>query len=438
MEGVILYADDHIHSTERMENALFKELRQDLPVLGVDSLELASAAVRSIGSFGAVILDWQFTPDKVAFGDDIAEEAKEAGIAIKVQIPSLKEDATLKFLMEHDFYSLIYIFSEKDIAETHGQQLTEKYGDRIRIKKKSDFSQLGASEIKQAILKEIAEWKEVNKNLSVPIKWGTAINSSMQSIFKDLADADKDWIKELYNSGKDDGVAPEVFLIELLQLLLMEELVQNQTLIESLKAEGEGQKASAPEENVKKKSLSKLFSRLYYSKLTEKAPVMTGDIFELSDSQYGILITPECDLWKIKADKNLSFDLLAFSKTSMNEAFKIDSVKSQKKSIFNPVLTSWHFLPSLPVLSAEFNNGCAIDFSTGAIKIKSEDLLKLPKEYKLNSPFIQSLRQRYLSHLGRVGTPRVHEMVTKFHLENYFPATPSTAPAATNDNNKKP
>lgn len=430
MEGVILFADDHIHSLgeDRKERLLFEELRKDLPVLGVDSLELAASAVKSIGSFGAIILDWQFNPQEAAaLLIDVEEEGKAAGLRGGVSIPSSTEDATYKFLMEHNFYSLVFILSDKDVASTHGDELSKKYGDRIKIKKKSDYFSLPADEQKQSILEEILQWKDSQKNLSVPIQWSAAINECMQSIFKDLSEADVDWIKEIYISGKDDGVSPEIFLVEILQLLLMEQLVQHDDLIESLKAEGEAEKNAQVNEDSKKKSLSKLFSRLYYSKLTETAPVMTGDIFELNADEYGIVITPECDVWKIKANENLYFDLLTFSKDSMALAFQEDSVKKQKKAIFNPVLSSWHFLPALPLLSDELTTGCAIDFSTGSRKMKSAELLNLPKKYKVNSPFIQSLRQRYLSHLGRVGTPQVHDMVTKIHLEKLGIIKPEAA-----------
>lgn len=431
MEGVILFADDHIHAVEdRMERLLFEELRKDLPVLGVDSLELAASAVKSIGSFGAIILDWQFSPKNAAglLTDDVEDEAKEAGVRARVALPSSTEDATFRFLMEHNFYSLVYILSDKDVETSHGDKLVEKYGDRIKIKKKGDYKSLSADKVKESILNEITEWKESQKRLSVPIQWSSAINECMQSIFKDLSEADVDWIKEIYTSSKDE-VAPEIFLVELLQLLLMEELVQHEALIESLKAEGESQKTSNPDEETKKKSLTKLFSRLHYSKLTPSAPVMTGDIFEIAQDEFGILITPECDVRTVALNPTLHFDLLAFSKTSMKEAFKMQAISDKRKSIFNPgQVATWHFLPSLPILSQNLNEGCAIDFSTSLIRIKSDQLLKLPKQYKLNSPFIQSLRQRYLAHLGRVGTPSIHKMVTAFHLDNYFPPAQAEQP----------
>ncbi len=447
MEGVILFADDHIHSLgeDPKERLLFEELRKDLPVLGVDSLELAASAVKSIGSFGAIILDWQFNPQEAAaLLVDVEEEGKAAGLRGRVSIPSSTEDATYKFLMEHNFYSLIFILSDKDVASTHGDELLKKYGDRIKIKKKSDYFSLPADKQKESILEEISQWKETQKNLSVPIQWSAAINECMQSIFKDLSEADVDWIKELYNSSKEDNLAPEVFLVEILQLLLMEELVQHDELIDSLKTEGEARKEGTVDDESKKKSLSRLFSRLYYSKLTDNAPLMTGDIVQLNDTEFGILITPECDVHTIASIPTASFDLLVFSNKSMENALQSSKdIRGRKLNVFQQPIASWHFLPSIPVLSKELNNGCAIDFSTGASRVNSKELLNKVREYKLNAPFIQSLRQRYLSHLGRVGIPALHSLVTTFHKDYYQPdttqnSTTSQSQAAVAERREKP
>ncbi|UCS92287.1 hypothetical protein KZP23_16480 [Echinicola marina] len=415
MEGVVLFADDHIYSENRPERALFESLRSDLPVLGVQSLELASKAVQSIGTFSAVVLDWQYSQDD-SF-EDIAEELGAGKISITT---AQKEDAAYDFLLTNNFYSLIYIFSEKDIEETYGQALREKFGNRIIIEKKDEnFTTDRVSEFKKKILQGIDEWKESNKNLSLPLKWTVAINESIQQIFKELSEAEKDWILEIYKSAQGDGVDPELFVIELLQLILSESLVQNAGLIEALKNEGDRQ-IETNDSDDKKKSLSKLFSRLHYSELKPDAPLMTGDICEIEDNVFGIIITPECDIKKVKTNKELSFDLLKFSHNSLEEILKLDHVKKNKKSIFFQVMQSLHFFPSLPLLSDDLNKGCVIDFTTDSIKINSKTLqerIKIrPRKFKVNSPFIQQLRQRYISHLGRVGTPAVHTLVRDWNI----------------------
>ena len=56
MDGVILFADDSIHIAQSSEKLLYDELKKEFPVLGVDRLDLAEKAIKSIGAFTAVIL----------------------------------------------------------------------------------------------------------------------------------------------------------------------------------------------------------------------------------------------------------------------------------------------------------------------------------------------------------------------------------------------
>ena len=96
MEGIILFADDHIYTSTRPENALFESIRMDLPVLGIHNLEMAEAAIQSIWTFRALILDWQFSPE-----DDFSDMLEEWEVGPTV--PSAKEEATMAFLMKNDF-----------------------------------------------------------------------------------------------------------------------------------------------------------------------------------------------------------------------------------------------------------------------------------------------------------------------------------------------
>jgi len=422
MEGVILYADDHIYTPNRAESVLFDTLRERLPVLGVHNLELASSAIKSIGSFKALILDWQY--GDIDGNDDLfAEAAAEVGEKKLIKTTSQKEDAAFKFLSENDFYSLIYIFSEIDIEENYGERLREKFGDRIQIRKKNQFTTKSAPDFASKIIEEVEEWKEKNESLSIPIIWSSAINESMQKIFKELSEADKTWIKDIYDSATSDGVDAELFVIELLQLLLSESLVQNRTLIEPIKKLGDQNKPDIADKDkvAYQKSLSKLFSRLYYSALSNDAPVMTGDICQLNENTFGIIVTPECDIKKVKNTKTLYYDVLVFKIDSLKEVLTKDHVKKNKKSIFFQVIPSLHFLPSIPFLSEDFKVGSVIDFSQDSIKTLSsemdENLKKYPRKYKINSPFIQQLRQRYISHIGRVGTPALPSFVRDWNLQ---------------------
>lgn len=430
MEGIILFSDDHIYESNRPEGALFEALRIDLPVLGVHSLDLAAKAVKSVASFGALILDWQYSDQQEE--ENFDDVAAELGQKKAVKRPAAKDDAAFKFLQENDFYSLIYIFSELDIEETHGEALREKFGDRVRIKRKDEtFTKENIEVVKQTILSDIEQWKTDNKNLAVPIMWSSAINESIQKIFKELSEADPNWLKEIHDSAEHDGVAPELFVIELLQLLLGEAVIQSKELLDAILQIGQMAAVPIADANldIHRKSLSKLFSRLYYSDLKETTPTMTGDVYKLNDTTYGIVITPECDISHIKKTAGCEFELLTFNINGFDDYLKTKSISSRadynalvdkKKDgihqLFNQEIPRLHFLPSIPFLNAESKGSCMIDFRVATKRVPAAELLALPRSIKINSPFIQQLRQRYLAHIGRVGTAALPKHVRDWNL----------------------
>lgn len=417
MAGVILFADDHIFTSDRPESALYEELRKDMPVLGVENIDFVEESTKSIGSFRAIILDWQFSNED-AF-DDVAEEL---GIQRAITPGSIKENETYNFLNNNDFYSLIYIFSQKDVENSEtGKKLKDKFGDRIRFKiKDGDFTKANVEKIKTDILKEISEWEQKNKNLSAPIRWSEAINLSIQKVFKELSEASDNWLKHIYKSADSDGVDPELFVIELMQLLLSENLVQNQDLIRTISSEGSKEEDLNELEDLStyQKSISKLFSILSYSVLKEDAPIMTGDICVIDDNTLGVIVTPECDIKYIKSDDRLEFELLIFKKDdfekkllqkSYNKASQDfeDLTNGQKESLrklFNQEEPRLHFLPSLPI-DKNYNSSMVIDFRLASKRIKTLQVKSLRRPIKVNSPFIQQLRQRYIAYIGRIGVP---------------------------------
>ncbi|MDO1500570.1 hypothetical protein Q2T40_10555 [Winogradskyella maritima] len=430
MAGVILYADDHIYSDNRPENFLYNELRKDLPVLGIENLKFVEESTKSIGAFKAVILDWQF-------GNDEPEESfedieKEIGIPNPITQGSVKENETFTFLNENDFYSLIYIFSQEHVENSpQGEALKEKFGDRIRFKiKDADFTSANISIIKTQILKEINDWETQNRNLSAPIKWSEAINIAIQKVFKELSSASDNWLKHIYASADGDGVDPELFVIELMQLLLAENLLQDRQLIKTIRDEGNSETDyELADKSDYDKSISRLFSILSYSNLTSDAPLMTGDVCVIDQETFGIIITPECDIRIIKNKPNYEFELLTFKKGAFQNRVRsffskseptYEDLESNKqdtlRKYFNQNEPRLHFLPCLPITDG-FNTTMVIDFRLSAKRITSSTVNKLERPFKINSPFIQQVRQRYLSYIGRVGVPALPNNVKDWNLK---------------------
>lgn len=435
MEGVILFADDHIYSVNRAEKLLFESLRKDLPALGVHNLELASEAIKSIGTFKALVLDWQYSEEDNF--DDIAEELGEDRIKVNV---AQKEDAAFKFLLDNNFYSLIYIFSEIDIEELHGDALREKFGDRIKIKKKDEnFSADNIEQFKKEIIDDIQKWEQDNKNLHIPILWSQSINQAMQKIFLTLYSADPNWIVELYRTASTDPVTPSVEVINLFQSLLAENIIQDKKLNDQITEVSQNGDLNNPED------FAKVIRILYYGKVLDTAPFMTGDIIRLSEDEYGIIITPECDIRHVITNPDTaSFELLCFKQGDYSKSnFKLEATikatpiidraaiqknvqfSREEKQELSQLLNSqikeadsklqvigftqtkprFHILPCFEFEPGNYAGIVQLDFRTGLSLRLGNSITVENRVGKLNTPYIQDLRQRYFSYKGRIGVP---------------------------------
>jgi len=403
MEGIILFADDLVHTAGKPENKLYHKLKDNHPVFPLHNLELTGKAVNSISSFTALILDWHFSSDTIVEEDGIAIQAPDTDME------------TYHFLMNNNFYSLIYIYSTFNIEDRFGDDLKSKFDDRIKFRIKRGMDNV--EETAEQIIDEISSWKEKNNRLLVPILWSNTINSSLQHIFKELSQASPNWIKEIYDSAKNDGVSPELFVIDLLQMVLSESVIQNRELIEAIKSVSDTPQELKPEPE----SIAKLFSLLMYSKLQDDAPIMTGDICTLENMEYGIIITPECD---IKSVEDLELLILITDLTLLTNS--TGKPKDLQVANFNQNEIGRHFLPSLPPYSnkeikhdepkeSDYNRPGFIEFKSGVTKI-SKCRIENKREYKLNSPFIQQLRQRYYSYMSRVGVPALPDSVRYWNI----------------------
>lgn len=445
MDGVILFVDDKVHQCQAKdndlertpENQLFETLRRDYPVLGVKDLDLAERAIKSIGSFSAIILDWVFDDkDELFNSDENSEDLRY------VKGGAIKEDRTLNFLENNDFYSLVYIYSNEDVEGKYGTRLRERFGDRIQFERKTSSELLA-----EGIINKIKDWAIRNQNLSIPLAWAATINQSIQEIFKELADADVNWLRDIAQSAREDGLCEDLFIIDVFQYLLVEKIAQNANLRNSIQgylASHTDETAEVRSEPTNEESIAKLFKRLFYTRINDDVPIMTGDICQINENRYGIIITPECDIRKILGNEEYKFEMLVFERNAFNlhiaktralkangklQNFKrerysewengTDSQKeklAELRKIFNQNEPRFHILPSFPI-SSSLNESMVIEFSLGLEMHGCREVKSYKREYKLNSPFIQQLRQRYISYLGRVGVPSLPTSLRNFNLK---------------------
>jgi hypothetical protein len=391
MEGVILFADDHIFESGRLESQLFSKLNLEagFPILPIDNLTVLERTVSSISTYRALILDWNFN-----------KKSEEEGVVLPDENP-------LEIITRNKIYSLIYVYSENEIGAEIRAQLEKAYPSKIRFEKKvNDVNELG-NEFKK-IVDGINKFEANNQHLKTPFLWSQAINTSVQTIFNELENADPNWIKEIYSTAKTDGAEPNTEVIGVFQNLLNESIIQNNNLTKSLAASAA--LADVPVAN-KEESLAKLYNRIYYTQLLKESPIMTGDIFKFSDDEFAILITPECD---VNAKKEIALEFVKFTMTA-SAAFI--AKKKKDDTIFNNGVQSRHILPSFPFESNIYNSSAFIDFETAFIVKPKSDFENRRSDFKLNSPYIFQLRQRYLAYIGRVGVPAIPPSLRLFNLK---------------------
>lgn len=410
MEGVILFADNNVLCQNSFENKLFTRLSQEqtLTVLPICSLLDLEATIKTTSTYKALILDWNFS-NPLQQGDDDFE-----GIDLSSQTPE-------NILDTLDIYSLIYVYSQNQIPQDIQDRYKERFSDKIQfnIKNPTNVDQ-ECSHIQQ----DLQQFSETYPHMEIPYLWSQSINQSVQKIFRELESASSFWIKEVRDTAIADGGEPITEIIDLFNNLLNEELVQNESLRASLNSI-DGSKGNEVPENT-----AKLYQRIFYSQLTEHAPIMTGDIFHFADDSWGVLITPECEVSK-RTSQSLRLDFLTFNLSDISDYLQktksFDSskevyltLKASKKEnlrkIFNNEAFSYHILPSFPSQRNIYNQLIVIDFKN-AYKTKSHDeYSNMRSNYKLNSPYIHQLRQRFIAFFGKIGVPAIPSSLRDFNL----------------------
>lgn len=410
MNGVILYADDDVLNIKSFENKLFSKFnnQQDYSVLPITNIRDLETTVKSVSTIRALLLDWEFKKPK----DDDLEG---------IEIPN-KNETPFEFLKTNRIYSLIYIYSREKIPAEVQKVLKDFHGEnRVFFKLKSS----GADENSeyQKITKGIADFEQKNKHMEIPFLWSQSINQSVQSIFSELESADPNWIKEIRDTSRKDGGEPTSEVIDIFHNLVSESLIQDKKLRNALDSYDNNVNMNTSAENT-----AKLYQRIFYTKITEESPIMTGDIFKFTDNEYGILITPECEIGKRK-DSQLEFLIIkkedfdkflkevhSFERTNDNYNNLSNGKKEKLRKIFNNDSLSIQILPSFPFNENKFNQAAYIIFKTAfSIKNKVEFDGKRTS-FKLNSPYIHQLRQRFVAFFGRYGVPAIPDSLRHYSL----------------------
>lgn len=409
MDGIILFADNNIFS-KGPENQLFNRFLQkkEFSILPIDNLACLEATIKSASTFKACIIDWNFT-DSAGFNEDFNEDFEG------VELP---QSNPLTILQRYSLYTLVYIYSEKEIPDTDKDLLREKFENKIHFRTKSN----DLDNEYQIISKAIKDFESNNPHMSIPLLWSQSINQAAQTIFSELESADACWIKEIRDTALNDGGDATSEVIDVFNDLLSEDLVQNESLRQALDT------YSSEGVVTKDENTAKLYRRLYYSKITESSPLMTGNIFKFDDDTYGIIITPECELADNEKEKEKEFYDFLILKKSLSENYQKEKQKkylkdsNSAKSIFNNGVISRHVLISFPFEENTYNQIGVIEFNTAFRTMPKMDdeqnsILACRTNFKLNAPYIHQLRQRFVSYFGKYGVPAIPESLRDYNLK---------------------
>lgn len=403
MTGVILFADNKVFESNSFENLLFVKLAAEdtLTVLPICSLPDLELTIKTISTCRALILDWSFDRDNI-LDDDL-----EGSV-----LPPLTPE---RLLSDMNIYSLIYVYSQSDISEEVKVNLTKHYSNKIQFKIKKNVDQIDEDVLQ--IKHDILEFEKNNKHMEIPFIWSQAINQSVQNIFFDLERLNPHWIEEVRETAKKDSGMPTLDVINIFHQMLDDSLVQNDGLRSAL----EDYKSCADDLN--NVNTARLYRRIYYSRISLGAPITTGEIYKFSEDEYGILITPECDLNKVYKQQ---YEFLIISK-SKSKGFqeerqkKYNKNQESEKKIFNNGVISRHILISFPFNDEDVCDEIALIDFCNALSVYSKEECNQEKRTlnKLNSPYIHQLRQRYLAYLGRFGVPAIPESLRDYNLNRH-------------------
>ena len=110
--------------------------------------------------------------------------------------------------------------------------------------------------------------------------------------------------------------------------------------------------------------------------------------------------------------KSCTFDRQKDAFTTLKEGRQ----KSLRK-IFNNEDLSFHILPSFPFQNDVYNQMIVIDFRNSFETKTHGEYSGNRINYKLNSPYIHQLRQRYISFYGKYGVPAIPESLRDYNLK---------------------
>ena len=87
------------------------------------------------------------------------------------------------------------------------------------------------------------------------------------------------------------------------------------------------------------------------------------------------------------------------------------------RKIFNNDDLSHQILPVFPFTPKRYNETACINFKSALRVLKNREFVNKRIGYKLNSPYIHQLRQRFISFYGKYGVPAIPNSLRDYNLK---------------------
>jgi len=376
---------------------------------------------KGISNVRIVVIDLDLTGIGLRSGTD-ADYFPAAEALHKLPGPSLVVILAKDFL-DDDPSNLRSYYEEKYESPFHGLIMEEGLMKYDELEDPSKLPKLLADSI------------ENDKILSLLLTWETVIDKAQDKAFsqlvaKEIGTTIPNLIRSLCRDFGEESAAHEL-VSTIAQLILRrmyepEEFKELDALVKKINSECVEAKGDYP---CKEDLL--LYSKLMFYEPSADEPIWTGDIFRTEGLpkyyQYGIVLTPVCDL----ANRKTARVLLCFGFPIVEKAFadpeyppyKIDSeiinrVENKEKPdeiidcmkrrylgkgrLAENFYTLWNFFVEDEVL------GLCFDLNN-VLSMNVEDMKKWKRLQRLDFPFRQHVLEVYGRLMSRVGVPEINK-----------------------------
>lgn len=389
--AAVLVVDD---DPDEVESVVDDLRQQGCAVTSCSSQEHASDLLSSGVAFDLVVLDWHLAEDSSI-------------IAARV----------LTDILEYCFVPVAVWTRYFDEAQEQLDEQRYEYPSDMII---AVDKEVGA----EGLRGQIIEWLDNNPQARLALLWSRSVRLSLAAPMRRLHELQGGELGSLaqyvWSKGFNRPRLAATALLELLQSLLTREVHDRPRFIETVVTILEPELGHSAGTSTER--FSQLLSAQMYWVRPDARTIRTGDIIDTGGDpwEFAVLLTPACDLVRAEAESDHAFLARAWERCELYETRQMNS--GARRDIVSYNKGRYHLLPFVPVddgrmdLVVDFQEVQATLLESAQVKIQQEEAWRIVAT--VQSPYREHLTQRYLSFIGRVGTPDLPDHV-QAHLRRF-------------------